>query len=195
MTAINVSKAVGYAVLQRKEVAVGKAVAYAVLTRRRLALSKAVAYALLKDAPPDPYDLEIRATKAVAFVLMTPGENGPISYATSAAADILMQTNDRLRVTHRTLEVAHGSAEPGARVTEREADALINATAGARIGALVFDVLRSTAEVTVQGLITTQVLDVAYANFGNARTATVYAEVLIASDMDGEGFGSVALMN
>lgn len=192
---VDVSKASGFAVLQNHDIALSKATGYAVLLPKKQDVSWAAAYAVLVEGPPDPFNLEIRLSKSVAFAVLVPGINGPVSYATSAAADILMQTNDRLRVTHRTLEVAHRSTEPGARVTERKADALINAAAGARIGALVFDVLRSTAEVTVQGLITAQALDVAYTNFGNARTTKVYAEVLIAADLDGEGFGSVALMN
>ena len=195
MTAINLSKAVGYAVLQRKEVAVAKAVGYAILTRRRVALSKAVAYALLKDAPPDPYDLEVRVTKGVGYALMEPGTNGPISYATSAAADILFQHTAGLRVTERTLEVAHSSDDAAAFITGRKAEALLNATAAARIATMSVELLRTTGEVTVQGLITAQVVDVAFASFGNARTTEVYAEVLISSDLDGEGFGSVALLN
>lgn len=192
---VDVSKATGYAVLKNNRIELSLATGYVPVAPKIQDISKLAAFVVLVEGPPDPFDLEIRLSLATAYAVVAPGTNGPISYATSAAADILFQRDAGLRVTGRTLEIAHNSDDSLVRVTGRRTEALINATAGARIGTLSIEILRSTAEVTVQALITAEAVDIAYSNFGNARTTTTYVEVLMSAGVDGEDFGVVSVVN
>lgn len=193
---VQVSKLSASAILRNyNKQQLSKAAAFVALRNVTQAVSKTALFVVLKEAPPDPYDLEVRVSKASGFAVLKPGTNGPLTFVTSAAADILTQRNDRLRVTERSVEAVHNSKAPNARTSSRLGEALLNATAGARIGTLSIEVLRSTAEVTVQALVTADVVDVVYDRFGRARTTTIYAEVLMAAGVDGEDYGVVSVVN
>ena len=192
---VMVSRAAGFAVLKNKRIELSRTAAFAVLATKQLDVSHTATFVVLVEGPPDPYDLELRVSQVTGFAVMQPGDNGPISYITSSAADAIFTANNNpLRVSGRRAEAVL-SVDAQARVASLGVEGLTNNSSNARFTDLALEVLRSTAEITVQAFVSTQYADIAYDNFGNARTAAVYAEVLIASDLDGEGFGSVALMN
>lgn len=191
---ITVSKQTGFAVMQNPSFAVSKRTAAVVLEVKNLDVSEMTLYAVMKEGDPDPYNNVVRVSKAVTYAVMEPGTAGPLTYATSVASDILFTYSGGLRVTGRFVEAAQSRLAP-AFITGRNTEALINAAAGSRISYLAAEVLRSTAEITVQALTTAIAADVALSTEGSVRFTTLYAEALVAAGLDGEDFGTVAVIN
>lgn len=183
---VSVSKSLAYAALAPAPGgAVSKAVAYVALSALPGAtITKAVAYIVLREGDPPEPDVEAKASKALVYVVMEPGSNGPLTYVTSAASEVLTGGLPSARVTGAVLEVL-ARKEGAAIVSGTVAEVLSRRLPAAFISGAVLEVLRSTAEVTVSALVSTVALDImAVPPVVNARVSSVIVEVLMPASDD-----------
>lgn len=177
---ITVTKATGYVALQQKP---------------EFAVSKTTLYVVLKEADPTPVDFEMIIAKATAYAVVAPGINGPLSLISHAASEIVHGGLPRARVSQAAIEALQ-SRKGAARVSGVEAEMLFTRKGASRITHSSLEVLRSTAEVTVQALVSHAALSVLYRpDDAVTRVSHAVVEVLMASDQENERFAVVSLMN
>lgn len=181
-----VSKSLGYGVLRPPPgPAISKAAAYAVFKLPPgLWVSKATTYIILREGDPPEPDVEVKVSKALTYAVMKPGPFGPLTYMTSASADILHGGLPSARVSSLAVE-ALVQRTSAAIVSGTVAEVLSRRLPAAFISGAVLEVLRSTAEVTVSALVSTVALDImAVPPVVNARVSSVIVEVLLPASDD-----------
>ncbi len=193
-----VSKSLGYVVLRSKPGgSVSKATSYAILRALPgLTVSKALGYVVLQEGGGPEPEVQIEVSKSALYVVMVPGPDGPLSYITSNALDLLSEGLATARIT-----AAEGEAlltnTSAARVSGTVAEALKHKTQSvAYTSAAQIEVLRSTAEVIVSGLVTTTALDYMFLPVpAGVRATETTIEILRPADADAGGFGYVTVVN
>ncbi|QHJ75226.1 minor tail protein [Brevundimonas phage vB_BsubS-Delta] len=179
-----------------ESVVVSKSIAYAVV---RLGpgvyASKASAYAVLKEAEPVPVDFEFIVSKSVAYGVVKPGSNGPLTTVTNTASEIVHGGRPSARIAHAALSVLQ-TRSGAARASNAKLEALFTKDGAARFTHAALEVLRSTAEVTVQGLVSHTALSVLYRpEVAQIRVSTLSVEVLRTAEAENERFAVISLMN
>lgn len=156
----------------------------------RVWVSKATVYVVLQEGEPPAPDVEAKVSKSTAYIIMQPGPNGPLSYITASASDILYGGMPSARVSSLAVE-ALIQRTSAALVSGSVAEVLTRRLPAAFVSGAVLEVLRSTAEVTVSALVSTVALDVmAVPPEVNCRVSSVIVEVLMPASDDTD-LGSV----
>ena len=192
-----VSKATGYSVLKVKPgVYVSKASGYSVLkVKPGVYVSKASVHVVLKEAEPTPIDFEFLVSKATGYVVIKPGSNGPLTTVTHTAAEIVHGGLPRAWVTNAAVEALQ-SRFGAVHITKTALENLYSRLGAARITYTSLEVLRSTAEVTVQGIVTHAALSVLFRpEVAEANVSHLAVEVLRAAEAENERFAVISLMN
>lgn len=175
-----ITKATGYGVLQVKP---------------GVYVSKASIHVVLKEAEPVPIDFEFLVSKAMGYAVIKPGSNGPLTTVTHTAAEVVHGGLPRARITNAAIEALQ-SRKGAARVTGAKLESLYTRLGAARLTYTSLEVLRSTAEVTVQGLVTHAALSVLFKPEGaEISVSHVAVEVLRTAEAENERFAVVSLMN
>lgn len=175
---------------------VSKATSYGVLkVKPGVYVSKASIHVVLKEAEPVPIDFEFLVSKAMGYAVIKPGSNGPLTTVTHTAAEVVHGGLPRARITNAAIEALQ-SRKGAARVTGAKLESLYSRLGAARLTYTSLEVLRSTAEVTVQGLVTHAALSVLFKPEGaEISVSHVAVEVLRAAEAENERFAVVSLMN
>lgn len=175
---------------------VSKATSYGVLkVKPGVYVSKASIHVVLKEAEPVPIDFEFLVSKAMGYAVIKPGSNGPLTTVTHTAAEVVHGGLPRARITSAAIEALQ-SRKGAARVTGAKLESLYSRLGAARLTYTSLEVLRSTAEVTVQGLVTHAALSVLFKPEGaEISVSHVAVEVLRAAEAENERFAVVSLMN
>jgi hypothetical protein len=175
---------------------VGKATGYGVLqVKPGVYVSKASIHVVLKEAEPVPIDFEFLVSKAMGYAVIKPGSNGPLTTVTHTAAEVVHGGLPRARITNAAIEALQ-SRKGAARVTGAKLESLYTRLGAARLTYTSLEVLRSTAEVTVQGLVTHAALSVLFKPEGaEISVSHVAVEVLRTAEAENERFAVVSLMN
>ncbi len=175
---------------------VGKATGYSVLrVRPGVYVSKASAHVVLKEAEPVPIDFEFLVSKAMGYAVIKPGSNGPLTTVTHTAAEVVHGGLPRARITSAAVEALQ-SRLGAVRVTKAGLESLYTRLGAARLTYTSLEVLRSTAEVTVQGLVTHAALSVLFKpEEAEIRVSHLAVEVLRTAETANERFAVISLMN
>lgn len=194
--AVDVSKALGYVVLKGLPgITVSKAPGYIVLKAvPGVTVSKAAGYVVLQEGVP-VVDNEIRVSKALGYAVMVPGPYGPLSIVTAVNTDILYGGMATARVSSDAVEVL-GHTTSAAWVSSHSVEVLSRKSVSQSfVSGVQLEVLRSTAEVTVNALVSAVAVDYLYVpESAEIRVSAVIVEVLRPADADGGAFGTVSVM-